>query len=425
MTSFTINPINLIRTLSMALDLVIDGANMHQMRTAVICKYISEKIGFDPLTQQYLLNAAFLHDIGAAPDHDERQRLASPAQDELLGRGIYGHAEIGWELLRDSLCFYTEADAIRHHHDKWEGGNPSGCSGETIPLSSRIIHLADRIEVQINKEQPVLGQREGICGRIKTKKGKHFDPDVVDAFLACAERECFWLDVMHSDFWSSTFATVHWNTTRFSAKQMLNIAGLFATLIDRKSAFTATHSHSVANVAVLLAKHMGFCQNELYLMKIAGLLHDLGKLSVHSNILEKPGPLTSKETQAMRQHTYYTYRLLEQMEDMGQVAQWAAFHHETLDGKGYPFQLSAEMLPLGSRVMAVADIFVALAENRPYRTRMESPAVKKIMTGMANGGKIDDRILNVLYGVYGEADSIVLASKECLAPDEELSDPQC
>lgn len=425
MIFFTINPMNLVRTLSMALDLVVDGANVHQIRTAAICKYISEEMAFEPSEQHILLNAAFLHDIGAAPDHDERQRLTSPTQERLLGMGIYAHAETGWELLRNSLCFATEADAIRHHHDKWEGDNPSGYSGDAIPLSSRIMHLADRVEVQLNKKEPVLGQREKICEWILRKKGSHFDPDVVEAFLACSARECFWLDIMHSGFWSSAFKTDHWGATRFTARQMLNIAGLFATLIDRKSAFTATHSRSVANVAVLLAKHMGFCQNELYLMKIAGLLHDLGKLSIHNSILEKPGPLTSSEVQAMRQHTYYTFRLLEQMEDMRQVAQWAAFHHETLDGKGYPFQLSAEMLPLGSRVMAVADIFVALAESRPYRDRMEGPAVKKIMTGMTEKGKIDPRILEVLYGVYDKADAIVLASEECGAPDEELSDPVC
>ena len=99
MSSFTINPMNLVRTLSMALDLVVDGVNMHQMRTAAICRCISEAM-VEPLAQQTLLNAALLHDIGAAPDHDKRRRLVSPSQEEGLGRNIYGHAERGWELLR-------------------------------------------------------------------------------------------------------------------------------------------------------------------------------------------------------------------------------------------------------------------------------------------------------------------------------------
>lgn len=420
MYSFSINPMNLVRTLSTALDLVVDGVSMHQMRTAAVCRYISDEMGYAPLAQQTLLNAALLHDIGAAPDLDERQRLASPSQEKIFGASIFQHAEKGWGLLRDSLCFCDEAEVIRHHHDKWEGGNPSGNAGAAIPLASRIIFLADRVEVQIDKSRPVLGQREDISRRITARKGKDFDPDVVEAFLSCAARESFWLDIMHAGLWDSAFGAPRWESTRFTAKQMLNIASLFATLIDRKSAFTATHSRSVANVAVLLASHMSFCQNELYLMKIAGLLHDLGKLSIHNNILEKPGPLDAGEVLAMRQHTYYTYRLLEQMDTMQQVAQWAAFHHETLDGKGYPFQLGADMLPLGSRIMAVADIFVALAENRPYRNRMEAPAVKRIMTGMANNGKIDSQVLNLLFCIYDKADTIVLASESCGNRDDDL-----
>ncbi|MDL2307346.1 HD domain-containing protein [Desulfovibrio sp. OttesenSCG-928-C06] len=426
MYSFSINTMDLVRTLSTALDLVVGGVSMHQMRTAAVCRYISDEMGSSPTSQQVLLNAALLHDIGAAPDLDERRRLASAAQTELFGAKIYRHAEAGWELLRESLCFGEESGIIRHHHDRWEGGNPSGLSGRDIPLASRIISLSDRVEVQIDKTRPVLGQREDICARIAEQKGKDFDPDVVEAFLACAARECFWLDITHAELWDSAFAPSHWESTRFTAPQMLNVASLFATLIDRKSAFTATHSRSVSNVAVLLASRMSFCQNELYLMKIAGLLHDLGKLAIHNSILEKPGPLTPDEMQAMRQHTYYTYRLLEQIDAMQQVAQWAAFHHETLDGKGYPFQLGADMLPLGSRIMAVADIFVALAENRPYRNRMEATSVKRIMTSMADRGKIDPRVLDILFSLYDEADAIVLASEGgCNHDDEYWQDFVC
>lgn len=409
MHHFTIHPMNLVRTLSMALNLVVDGASMHQLRTAVICKYIADEMCFAPTKMQLLLNAAFMHDIGAAPDHDEQQRLASPSEEKRLGQGIFSHAEEGWKLLKDSLCFSDSAAAVRHHHDNWKGGNPSGYNGKAIPLESRIIHLADRVEVSVNKSLPVLSQRRAVTDVVVSRRGAQFDPDVVDAFLQCSQKECFWLDVVNPDFVVKSLTNGYTDSVLLSPNQLLNIAEMFATLIDRKSIFTATHSRSVANVAVLLAKHHGFSISELHLMQIAGYLHDLGKLSVHSGILEKPGPLTPGEMEIMRQHTYFTYRLLAQIEDLKLAAQWAAFHHETLDGKGYPFQLTGDMLPLGSRIMSVADIFVALAEDRPYRKRLEASAIRDVMSGLVQNNKIDSLIVSSLYDIYEEADAVVLS----------------
>ena len=102
-----------------------------------------------------------------------------------------------------------------------------------------------------------------------------------------------------------------WGASNYTAKEVLRIAGLYATMIDRMSPFTATHSHSVSRVAALLAALMGFCSSELNMVRIAGLLHDLGKLSVSNAILDKPGPLTREEMDIMQQHPYYTYRILE------------------------------------------------------------------------------------------------------------------
>ncbi len=423
MDFFTINPINLVRTLSLSLDLVVDGTNMHQLRTAVICKYIAEEMCFEQSRLQTLLNAALLHDIGAAPDHNEQVRLATPGEEARLGKAIFPHAEEGWKLLKDSLCFHDSALPVRHHHDYWEGGNPSGTRGEAIPLESRIIHLADRVEINVKKSLPILGQRKEIAEKMEARGGTQFDPEVVDTFLRCSRCESFWLDVMHPSFVDQSLSQIYGESTMFTAKQLMNVAGMFATLIDRKSIFTATHSRSVANVAVLLAKHHGFSRNELYMVKIAGYLHDLGKLSVHSDILEKPGPLEPHEVEVMRQHTYYTYRLLCQLDGMRQIAQWAAFHHETLDGRGYPFQLTADELPLGSRIMAVADIFVALAEDRPYRKRLESRELRNLMANFVRNGKIDPHIVESLYDLYDQADAIVLSPLAAGTLEDDL--PEC
>jgi HD-GYP domain-containing protein (c-di-GMP phosphodiesterase class II) len=402
---------HLVQVLSKSLDLVVDGANMHQWRTAAICKLISDELGA-PNHQQPLLNAALLHDIGAPPDLSEREKLLSPDAEQLVGRGIFEHAENGRLLLEATPCFRHIATAVRHHHDRWDGGNPSGLQGDAVPLESRILHLADRIDACINRVGPALGQRDAVYSRIVSGRGKQFDPEVVDAFIRCSRRDSFWLDIVHSEFVLAALERMRWEPASFSLDDLLSVAGLFATLIDRKSAFTATHSRSVAKVAVFLAGHQGFCRHERYMMQLSGLLHDIGKLSVPGHILEKPGPLTPQEMNVMRQHPFFTYRLLEQISGMREAARWAGLHHETPDGEGYPFRMKGEALPLGSRIMAVADVFAALAEDRPYRNRLEGDAVTKIMRDMADRRKIDGRIAGTLFDLYREADDIVLSFKE-------------
>jgi HD-GYP domain-containing protein (c-di-GMP phosphodiesterase class II) len=175
-------------------------------------------------------------------------------------------------------------------------------------------------------------------------------------------------------------------------------------------------------VAVFLAKSCGFCETELYLMRIAGLLHDLGKLSIPNEILEKPGPLTHQEQLIVRQHTFYTYRILEQIDNFQDVAGWAAWHHETLDGKGYPFKLGEDVLTLGARIMAVADIFVALAENRPYRKKLPQETVSRIMKDMVQRQKISGSIVEILLDSYPKAEAIVLRAESWgQAPMEKVS----
>ena len=393
----------------MALDLAVDGVSLHQKRTAVICSHLAERLGFKMSDEQTLLSAALMHDIGAASNSDERVRLANPVLASDMGQDIFAHAEGGWRLLKGSDPFADIAVAVRHHHDSWEGGNPSGLSGDRIPLIARVIHLADRVEVNTVKTGPILHNVERVRRAIARGSGKLFDPALVDGFMDCSQKESFWLDLTVPELASGFNDRMRLGWAPFSMDDMLQIAEIFATIIDRMSRFTATHSRSVSGVAVFLAKASDFSQSEIQLMRIAGLLHDLGKLSIPNSILEKPGPLTTSEQLIVRQHTFYTFRILQRLENLGQVAEWAAFHHETLDGKGYPFKENEDSLSLGARIMAVADIFVALAENRPYRKKLPRETIQRSMRDMVANNKISGALVETLFGYYREAEAVVQA----------------
>jgi HD-GYP domain-containing protein (c-di-GMP phosphodiesterase class II) len=404
-----------MHTLAMALDLAVDGVSLHQKRVAIMCGYIAEKMGLKPQEEQALLSAALMHDIGAASFSDERKKISNP---HYVGppQDIFVHAENGYILLKDSEPFSFIAETIRHHHDKWSGGNPSGLSGDQIPLHSRIIHLTDRVEINLDKNKHILSCRADMKKLIQANQGRIFDPMVVDAFLDCSDKESFWLDLNLPDYVNIFKYRMNLGGAPYTTPDLVKIAELFATLIDRMSRFTATHSRSVSGVAVFLARMSGFSDSELELMKISGLLHDLGKLSIPNEILEKPGPLDANELLTVRQHTFFTYRILSQIEHMETVASWAAWHHETLDGLGYPFRLNAMDLTIGARIMAVADIFVALTENRPYRQKLPQDVVEKIMGNMVNNHKIAGNIVTNLLSNYHQAEEIVLSQENWTQP---------
>ncbi|MCX7779883.1 MAG: HD domain-containing protein, partial [Negativicutes bacterium] len=189
---------------------------------------------------------------------------------------------------------------------------------------------------------------------------------------------------------------------QFSIDDVSSIAEIFATIVDRTSRFTASHSWGVAAVAAFLAKTKGYCPEEVKMMRIAGLFHDLGKLAIPNHLLEKPGKLTGREFAIIKQHAYYSYRILEQIDGFTTIAEWAAYHHETLDGSGYPFRIGHDKLRLGSRILATADVFTALTEDRPYRPPITFRETQKIMNTMVSNRKLDGNIVGELFANYDE-----------------------
>jgi len=124
------------------------------------------------------------------------------------------------------------------------------------------------------------------------------------------------------------------------------------------------------------------------MMLIAGYLHDLGKLVISKDILHKQGNIDNEERIVIRSHTYYTYRLLENIKGFETINKWASFHHEKLNGQGYPFRLPGDSIPLGSRIMAVADVFTAITEDRPYRAGMLLEKALAVLDSMVTDGSL-------------------------------------
>jgi len=185
------------------------------------------------------------------------------------------------------------------------------------------------------------------------------------------------------------------------------IAELFRHIIDFKSSFTATHTAGVAACAEIMASLFGLAELEVVMMKIAGNFHDLGKLIIPNNILEKPGKLSKDEYNVIKSHPYYTHQVLSSIGGMDRIVDWASFHHEKLDGSGYPFSLDANEIDIGARIMAVSDIFVALIEERPYKKGMERDEMYRILKKQGENNFIDIKMVELLFDNYDAVNTYV------------------
>ena len=149
----------------------------------------------------------------------------------------------------------------------------------------------------------------------------------------------------------------------------------------------------MAECARKLSGYMGFDDETVQKMYLAGALHDIGKVAIGNEILEKPDRLTDEEFDTMKHHASYTYRILSDIDDFDEIRDWAAFHHERLDGTGYPFGKSADELNECERIMACVDIYQALTESRPYKKGMTHEKAIGILEDMAQKGWLDKNIV--------------------------------
>ena len=216
---------------------------------------------------------------------------------------------------------------------------------------------------------------------VRERSGTWFDPQLVEAFDAPRRRPDFWSTLRTEDFHAAIFALAPAQRVEIVDEDYLDdIATAFAEIIDAKSPFTHGHSERVALFTDMIAKEMGFEPDRRRWLKRAALLHDIGKLGVSNQILDKPGKLDAEEWAAMRDHAAFSETILSRIGAFEELARIAGAHHERLDGKGYPKGLRDEEICLEARIITTADVFDALTADRPYRAAMPLAKALAIMT---------------------------------------------
>jgi HD-GYP domain-containing protein (c-di-GMP phosphodiesterase class II) len=385
---------DMLSSMSAALDLIDFKLIDHHDRVCYIATKLATHLGFsvDEINQIYM--AALMHDIGAITFLD-RLKLVN-----FEVKKAHVHGELGALLLSRFEPFQNFAPLVRFHHVFWDYGEGKYHCGEKVPYGSHILHLADRIAVLLDRREQVFLQTASINERIIKESGKMFVPAFVDAFLEVSKNAAFWLDLISPSMDRVLEKISCLPRASLSMKHLTELSNFFALIIDTRSRFTATHSSGVASSAMQLGAVMGMNSADCSKMKIAGYLHDIGKLAVPEEILLKPDKPSEEEWLKIRAHPYYTHRILERVGGLEDITFWASNHHEELNGEGYPFGMSADNLSLGARSMAVADVFTALAEDRPYRAGMKKVEIQKVFKAMVMERKLDGDVVEALCDNY-------------------------
>ena len=278
-----------------------------------------------------------------------------------------------------------------HVAERWDGkGQPGRAKGDQIPLPVRIVHVARDAAFQ-----RMLGGDEFADRVIRERAGHAFDPAIA-ALLADEAADILALDA-DALAWDETLSfepRPHRTLEGETIDRALAAMGDFTDLV---SPYLVGHSAGVAELAAAARRRCGLAHSEVVLLRRAGLVHDVGRVSVPARIWQKQGPLTADEWERVRLHPYFTERVLTHSPFLSGLAAVASGHHERMDGSGYHRGLSGAMLAAPARLLAAADAYHAMTEPRPHRAPLSPQQAAETLGEECRAGLFDaDAVAAVL-----------------------------
>ena len=415
--------------LSFALDLTEGAVPGHAIRSCLLAVRLAQAVGLDETTVSDLYYASLLKDVGCSSNSarmcqivggDDRvvkagAKLADwtqPLKPELstlkmLWQQVLPGASLvrkgarivklaatqhennrelielrcdrGATIVRKLGLPLEAAVAVRHLDEHWDGGGyPQGLKGTAIPILSRLMAVSQHLDAFCMERGP-----QAAIDTLVDRSGRWFDPTLAAAAVALDKSRKLFHHCLPDDRVADTREAIlrlgPQEQTLLSAVDIDAICETFADVVDAKSPFTYRHSVGVMDAAVAIGNAMGLPAERMQLLRRAALLHDVGKLSISNTILDKPTRLDDNELKIIKGHPGLGADILRHIGPFREIAIMAREHHEKLDGSGYPANLAAKDLSLESRLLAVADIYGALSETRPYREALPPAQIIAIM----------------------------------------------
>jgi HD-GYP domain-containing protein (c-di-GMP phosphodiesterase class II) len=286
-------------------------------------------------------------------------------------------------------------EAVGSSYEQWDGkGWPGGLAGDRIPVAARLAQFAEFIEVAHR-----LGGIDAALALAAKRAGLQFDPSLAEALHADPEGILGELDSAHT--WSAVIDAEPTLRVTLSHDGFDRALLAIADFVDLKSPYTLGHARAVADLAAATGAQLGLPDDEVNLLRRAGLVHDLGRLGVSNAIWDKPGPLGTGEWERVRLHPYLTERMLHQSAALAPLAAVAVQHRERLDGSGYPKGLSGGAISRPARILGAVDAYQSMREPRPHRPALTAESAAAELQADARAGQLDAEAVAAVLAAAG------------------------
>jgi HD-GYP domain-containing protein (c-di-GMP phosphodiesterase class II) len=323
--------------------------------------------------------------------------LLSPFGKRLADEMCLAHRDVGRRFAERLALPATVGEGLGMVYERWDGkGMPGPLTGDEIPLANRVVHVAYVAEAKLREGGPAAAVET-----VRERSGGHFDPAAAATFLEGAGE--LLAPLAAGSVWEEALEAEPEPRRLLPASRLPQLLEAFADFADLKSPWTLGHSQGVAELAAAAGEAAGLPEPSVRTLREAGLVHDLGRVSVSNAVWDKPGPLTVAEWERVRLHAYRSERVLAATPLLAPHAQLAGLHHERLDGSGYHRGASAAALSPEARLLATADCYRALTEPRPHRPALEPDAARRELSAEAEANRLDPWAIDSVLLASGQA----------------------
>lgn len=387
----------IVHMVSTALQSIDARLVRHGERVAYILYHMLKQAGEAAagINRDFLMMLGVLHDVGAYKTEEIDHMVQFETGD------VWNHSIYGYVFLSRLANLGASALPVLFHHMRYEAMVSHGI--EQAEYAS-LIALADRVDILLAK----TADADALAKSLYSSPGQ-FAPRHIEWFLAAWRQTDLPQMLLQEKYiaWMDTWACALPMTTT----QALHFLRMLIYAADFRSEHTVTHTINTKAISVELARRCGLPDETVQKIRLAALLHDLGKIAIPNEILENPGRLSGPEMAVMRRHVDYTEQFLTGLVS-DEVLQIAIRHHEKLDGSGYSHGLAAAQLSLPQRIVAVADIVSALTSRRSYKTEYPKEKTLAIVGAMGAKGQLDAHLCAVVTQDFDSIMSVTDAQRD-------------
>jgi HD-GYP domain-containing protein (c-di-GMP phosphodiesterase class II)/DNA-binding CsgD family transcriptional regulator len=428
----------LVAALSLGVDLGFGQPMEHVLRESMIALRLAEHLGLAESERSTVYYTGLLVNVGCHADAHEQAKWfgddirlksgkyshepgvrAAAAAMSLVGSGnpplhrfrvglefaISGRRDLDTMIASHSALARALADrlglpdevqeAVGSSYEQWDGkGWPGGLNGDRIPVASRLTQFAEYVEVAHR-----MGGVDAALALAERRAGSQFDPALTEVLRADPEPILGGLDSAHT--WTAVIEAEPSLRVTLGADDFDRALLAIADFVDLKSPYTLGHARAVSELAATTGESLELPEDEIRVLRRAGLVHDLGRLGVSNAIWDKPGPLGTGEWERVRLHPYLTERMLQQSEALAPLGAIAVQHRERLDGSGYPKGLSGGAISRPARILGAVDAYRSMREPRPHRPPLEATKAAAELQTEVRAGKLDAEVVAAVLAAAG------------------------